>query len=107
MVSCLRRDGGAAWDLTSLRPLRVEGWGRVVEVLTTSVGGRVRSCLRGMKTASLRRAVLQGDQVKDQNWEAALFQDLSSSPAAMEASSKRTKEDSPCIPEGSLCNTNN
>ena len=32
------------------------------------------------------RAVLQGDQVKDQNWEAALFQDLSSSPAAMEAS---------------------
>ena len=25
-------------------------------------------------------------QVKDQNWEAALFQDLSSSPAAMEAS---------------------
>ena len=32
------------------------------------------------------RAVLQGDQVKDQNWEAAMFQDLSSSPAAMEAS---------------------
>ena len=32
------------------------------------------------------RAVLQGDQVRDQNWEAALFQDLSSSPAAMEAS---------------------
>ena len=32
------------------------------------------------------RAVLQGDQVKDQNWEAALFQDLGSSPAAMEAS---------------------
>ena len=31
------------------------------------------------------RAVLQGDQVRDQNWEAALFQDLSSSPAAMEA----------------------
>ena len=31
------------------------------------------------------RAVLQGDQVKDQNWETALFQDLSSSPAAMEA----------------------
>ena len=30
--------------------------------------------------------MLQGDQVKDQNWEAALFQDLSSSPAAMEAS---------------------
>ena len=32
------------------------------------------------------RAVLQGDQVKDANWEAALFQDLSSSPAAIEAS---------------------
>ena len=32
------------------------------------------------------RAVLQGDQVIDQNWEAALFQDLSSSPAGMEAS---------------------
>ena len=32
------------------------------------------------------RAVLQGDQVKDQNWEDALFQDLGSSPAAMEAS---------------------
>ena len=32
------------------------------------------------------RAVLQGDQVKDQDWQAALFQDLSSSPAAMEAS---------------------
>ena len=32
------------------------------------------------------RAVLLGDQVKDQNWEAALFQDLSSSLAAMEAS---------------------
>jgi len=32
------------------------------------------------------RAVLQGDQVKDENWEAALFQDLSSSPAALEAS---------------------
>ena len=30
--------------------------------------------------------MLQGDQVKDQNWEAALFQDLGSSPAAMEAS---------------------
>ena len=32
------------------------------------------------------RAVLMGDQVKDQNFEAAYFQDLSSSPAAMEAS---------------------
>ena len=32
------------------------------------------------------RAVLQGDQVKDQNWEAAIFQDLGSSPAAVEAS---------------------
>ena len=32
------------------------------------------------------RAVLQGDKVKDQNWMAANFQDLSSSPAAMEAS---------------------
>merc|ERR1711884_507298 len=32
------------------------------------------------------RAVLQGDQVHDQYWEAAMFQDLGSSPAAMEAS---------------------
>ena len=32
------------------------------------------------------RAVLQGDQVRDQNWEAAIFQDLGSSPAAVEAS---------------------
>ena len=32
------------------------------------------------------RAVLQGNDVKDQDWQAALFQDLSSSPAAMEAS---------------------
>ena len=32
------------------------------------------------------RAVLQGNLVKDQNWEQALFQDLGSSPAAIEAS---------------------
>ena len=32
------------------------------------------------------RAVYQGNQVKDENWESALFNDLTSSPATMEAS---------------------
>lgn len=32
------------------------------------------------------RAVFQGNQVVDQHWEAALFQDLGSSPASMDAS---------------------
>ena len=32
------------------------------------------------------RVVFQGNRVINQNWEAALFQDLGSSPATMEAS---------------------
>ena len=31
------------------------------------------------------RVAFQGNRVKDENWDVALFQDLSSSPAAMEA----------------------
>ena len=32
------------------------------------------------------RAVLQGDRVVDQNWDVAMFQDLGSNPANMDAS---------------------
>ena len=32
------------------------------------------------------RYVFQGNQVRDQNWDYAIFQDLGSSPASMEAS---------------------
>ena len=32
------------------------------------------------------RAVFQGNQVKDQNWDVAMFVELSSCPAALEAS---------------------
>ncbi len=41
---------------------------------------------RGDKNRKFKgRYVFQGNEVKDQNWEAAIFQELGSSPAAMEA----------------------
>ena len=41
---------------------------------------------RGDKNRKFKgRCVFQGNEVKDQNWEAAIFQELGSSPAAMEA----------------------
>ena len=46
---------------------------------------RSLSCLRAILPENIKgRVVFLGDQVTDQNWEAAIFQDLGSAPATME-----------------------
>ena len=89
----LRAPPGGAWDESKPRHLnqllreaagqgRTVHWGHVFDIC-------VEKNSELPKTNKLRkykgRVVFAGNNVKNQNWEAAMFQDLSSCPPAMEA----------------------
>ena len=85
--------GGGAWDESQPRDLnkllkeakahgRTLHWGHVFDICVEKNSELPKSNkLRKYKG----RVVFAGNNVKNQNWEAAMFQDLSSCPPAMEA----------------------
>ena len=87
----LRKSG--CWDESKVREWDAAATEARIKGITTHVGRVFEICVekgaelpKGNPARKFKgRVVAQGNQVKDENWDVALFSDLSSSPSTMEA----------------------